>query len=548
LVSAAEAADTDVFAPMESEMARAMTRLKQESFGPPYFAAYRLTDGMRYDASASFGATVSESDDKSRALFVEVRYGDRELDNTDLSYRGWNGDAGRTPEVLRENLWLITDEAYKSAVAGYLEKKAKRVTEFIPDKLDDFSVEVSTRYSEPERDAELEKAQARALVERLSAVFKRYSDVYDARATISMTFARKYLLTSEGSRVAQNEGLPSVLDVWAATRADDGMKLTTHRRWMMRKLSDLPPEAQLVKAAEDLADQLGAQRRALVQAPLAAPAILDPEMTGVLFHEALGHKLEGQRQRDPHQSQVFRDLVGKKIIPDFLSLIDDPTLESFKGQPLHGHYRYDDEGVPAQRVVLVERGVLKSFLMSRWPVKGFSRSNGHGRGDSRLRPTGRMANLMVRAENPVTHAELKRRLLELVRAQGKPFGFLLVGAFGGENPNGRESAQTLEVRPRLVYRVDAGTGEETLVRGVSMVGTPLVLLNRIVAAADDDSLANGFFCGAESGTVPVDQIAPSVLVSGIELQRLPEDLARPPILPSPFHDDALAGAKEPRKP
>jgi predicted Zn-dependent protease len=543
-------ADDEVFGPMEAEMARSLSRLRQDSFGPPYFLAYRLVDERRADVSASFGAVVSEFEDRSRHLFVEVRYGDRSLDNTDLSFKGWHGSAGDTPEVLRQSLWTLTDDAYKNALAGYLDKKAKRVTEFVPETLDDFSVEAPAKSIEPQEPPELDRRKARALAERLSSVFRRYPDIYESRATFELTWSRRYLLTSEGTRIAaRGENVPSVLDLWAATRAADGMRLTSHRRFVLRTLADLPAEADLVKAAEGLAEELTAQRRAEVQTPLAGPAILDPEMTGVLFHEALGHKLEGQRQRDPQQSQVFRDLVGKKIIPDFLSLWDDPTLPAFKGQPLHGFYRYDDEGVPAQKVVLVDHGVLRNFLMSRWPVHGFSKSNGHGRADANLRPTGRMANLMVRADKPLSRAALKKKLLDLTRKAGKPYGFLLVGAYGGENPNGREAAQTLEVRPRLVYRVDAKTGEETLVRGVSMVGTPLLLLNRIVAAADDDTAANGFYCGAESGMVPVDQIAPSVLISEIELQRLPEDLARPPILPSPFHDnEPVAGAKADRKP
>lgn len=547
--SAAAHPEDDVFGPMQSEMARSLTRLHEETFGPPYFMAYRLVDTKRYDVSSSFGATVSESRDRSRSLFVEARYGDRQLDNTDLSFHGWSGDAGDSPEVLRQSLWLLTDQAYKNALQGYLEKKAKRVTEYTPDQLSDFSVEAATTSLETAPEPEFDEARARALAERLSAVFRRFPDVYEARAAVALSSSRRYLLTSEGTKISSGRVLPSLIDLWASTRAPDGMRLSSHRRWMFTKMSDLPSEAELVKAAEALAGELLAARQAPVQPPTAAPAILDPEMTGVLFHEALGHKLEGQRQRDPQQSQVFKDLVGKKIIPDFLSLWDDPTLESFQGQLVHGFYRYDDEGVPAGKVVLVDHGVLKNFLMSRWPIKGFAQSNGHGRADSKLRPTGRMANLMVRADHPVSRAELKKQLMALARKAGKPYGYLLSGSWGGENPNGRDAAQTLEVRPRLVYRIDAKTGEETLVRGVSMVGTPLIMLNRIVAAADDDAIANGFFCGAESGMVPVDQIAPSVLVSEVELQRLPEDLARPPLLPSPFHDlDAVAGAKEPKKP
>jgi len=379
----------------------------------------------------------------------------------------------------------------------------------VPEVLDDFTVEPPQQAERAGPPAEFDVARGRALAEKISAVFRKFPNIYDSRALVQLKWARRYLLTSEGTRLdTPTENIPSVVRVMAMTRAEDGMRIDNHRTWMIKTFADLPPEAELLKEAERVARELALERDAPVQPPMAAPAILDPEFTGVLFHEALGHKLEGQRQRDPQQSQVFRDLIGKKIIPDILSLLDDPTMTAFEGAPLHGHYEFDDEGVPAQRVVLVDHGILRNFLLSRWPVHGFSKSNGHGRSGFNLRPTGRMANLIVRADAPVPRAELTQKLLALTRKAGKPYGFLLVGSFGGENPNSRDAAQTLEVRPRLVYRVDAKTGALTLVRGVSMVGTPLIVLNRIVAAADDAAVANGFHCGAESGWVPVDQIAP----------------------------------------
>lgn len=518
-------------------MERSLKRLKLDDFGPPYFIAYRLVDEARYDVLASYGAALQHSDDEYRTLYVEVRFGDRALDNTDLGFRGWHGQAARSPEVLREGLWSLTDAAYKNAISGFLEKKAKRATEFVPDVLDDFAVEPATQAVRPQPPPGIDRARLKALAERLSAVFKRHPHIYDSHVSAHAKRARRFLLTSEGTRVATPpEDLPNALRLSAMTRAEDGMRLDNAKGWAFADFPDLPSEAELEREAERVAKELDLARTAPVQPPMAAPAILDPEFTGVLFHEALGHKLEGQRQRDPQQSQLFKDLVGKRIIPEFLSLYDDPTSSVEDGRPTSGHYEFDSEGVPARRVVLVEKGVLRNFLMSRWPVKGFSRSNGHGRSDSGMRPTGRMANLIVRAESPVPRAELEKRLLELVRKAGKPYGFLLVGAFGGENPNNRGSAQTLEVRPRLTYRVDAKTGEKTLVRGVRLVGTPLVILNRIAAAGDDSALANTFVCGAESGFVPVSQAAPSVLVSEVELQRLPEDRSRPPLLPSPFHD------------
>jgi predicted Zn-dependent protease len=526
-----------IFGALEAEMARSLQRLRQDAFGPPYFLAYRLHDARHYEVSAALGAVVGDDVEEYRVAYAEARYGDRTFDNTDLSYQGVNLPSPPEPGVLRQTFWALTDQAYKGAVSGWLEKKAKRATELVAEPLDDFSPEAPQRKVEDVPAPSLDRDRLRGLAARLSAVFRDYPAVYESNVTIGAWWARRFLLTSEGTRLlTRAEEMPHELRLSAGTRADDGMRLEDGVYLSLRSFADLPPEAELERQARAMAAELTAMRAAPVQDAEAAPAILDPEMAGVLFHEALGHKLEGQRQRDPHESQVFRDLVGKVILPSFLSVYDDPTLRSFKGSPLHGSYEFDSEGSPARRVALVEKGVLRDFLMSRWPVKGFPASNGHGRADWRSHPTGRMANLIVSADGAVPLDELQKKLLALVRAAGKPYGFLLIGSSGGENPTNRETAQTLEVRPRLIYRVDAATGARTLVRGVKLVGTPLVVLNRVVAAGDDATLANGFHCGAESGWVPVSQIAPSLLVSEIELQRLPEDRSRPPILPAPLHD------------
>ncbi|MBI4678737.1 MAG: TldD/PmbA family protein [Elusimicrobia bacterium] len=529
-------ADEEVFAPMRAEMERSL-KMRKDGFEPPYFLAYRLTDIRAMELSASFGALTDDDVQESRVLYVEARAGTRTLDNTDLGFQGWHMEAGKTSDSLRAQLWSLTDKAYKSALSGYLEKKAKRATELVVEELDDFSVEVSTIFFQPmpAPDVEAEKAGLAGLLSRVSAVFRDHPFVYESRATARRRWSRRYLLTSEGTRLAA-EGMhvPGVLRVSAMTRASDGMRLDEMVSFTFRDRADIPPEEALLAAARRLAGQLDEARASPVQPPAAAPVILDPEVTSVLFHEALGHKLEGQRQRDPAHSQVFKDLVGKRILPEHLSFVDDPTLARFQGAPLSGHYLFDEEGVPAQRVVLVDHGVLRNFLMSRWPVKGFPKSNGHGRADPFRHPTGRMANIIVLAHRPVGIAALELRLREICRAKGKPYGFLLVGSFGGENPNLRRSAQTFEVNPRRVFRVDALSGAKTRVRGVKMAGTPLVLLDRIVAAGDDARLANEFVCGAESGHVPVGQIAPSVLISEAELQRIPEDRSVLPLLPSPF--------------
>jgi TldD protein len=530
----APAQEEAVLDAMSAELTRNLGRLHQDEFGPPYFLAYRLIEGRRWEATAQQGAVYGENEDDARTAYVDARFGDRTLDNVDLTYHGFYGPASREPEVLKQSFWLLTADAYRGAVSAFLEKKAKKATELEPDKLDDFSVEPAVRQVEPSPLRPADKGRLRGLLERLSRAFRAYPQCHDTQVSAAAQWGRRFLVTSEGTRLATPfESAPDEIRIWAVTHAEDGMRLDSSSYLALESFDEPGLERRAMAEVERVAREVTALRAAPVQEAAAAPAILDPEMTGVLFHEALGHKLEGQRQRDPRESQIFRDQVGKLILPPFLSVYDDPTLERFHGERLHGSYRFDAEGVPAQRVTLVEQGVLRGFLMSRWPVKGFARSNGHGRADARTHPSGRMGNLIVEGAAPVPVAELQRRLLAQLVKEGKPYGFLLVGSSGGENPTNRESPQTLEVRPRLVYRVDRA-GKRTLVRGVKLVGTPLVLLNRILAAGDDAELANGFHCGAESGWVPVSQIAPSVLVSEVELQRLPEDRTRPPVVPHPF--------------
>lgn len=531
-------APDSIFTALEAELHRSMSRLRDESFGPPYFLAYRLVDARHYEISASLGSVMSDLLDHSRVAYVEARYGTVAVDNTDIGYQGINSGTSLDPDALRQTYWVLTDQAYKGALSGWLEKKARRATELITDPLDDFSPLRAARESHDVEWKPFDQDGMRSLAVDLSAIFKTYADIYDSNVTVIDWWARRFLVTSEGTRLlTPTSSMPDEVRVSAAARADDGMRLESYMTIPTTEIENFPPRAELERRVRKLAEDLTALRAAPAQEAADAPAILDPEAAGVIFHEALGHKLEGQRQRDPNASQVYRDLIGKRILPDFISVIDDPTMKNFKGQELHGSYDFDSEGAPAERAVLVDRGILRHYLMSRWPVKGFSRTNGHGRSDWWSHPSGRMANLIVKARGAVPVAKLEKRLMKILHEKNKPYGFLIVGALSGENSTTRDAPQTLELRPRFVYRIDAQTGQKTLVRGVKLVGTPLMVLNRIIAAGDDDTLDNGSFCNAESGWVPVSQIAPSLLLSEVELQRVAEDRQRPMILKSPLHDD-----------
>jgi predicted Zn-dependent protease len=293
---------------------------------------------------------------------------------------------------------------------------------------------------------------------------------------------------------------------------------------------------------DDMIGELLALRLAPALDPYTGPAILAPEAAGVLFHEAVGHRLEGERQNDDKDGRTFKGQIGKAILPSFLSIFDDATLANFGGMSLNGEYRYDDQGVPAQRTLLVESGVLRSFLLSRAPVSGFAKSNGHGRSSPGRDPVARMANLVVQSQRTLPAAKLKEALLAEVRRQQKPFGLVIKDVTGGNTDTSGYAYQAFKGQPRLVYKVDAKTGEETLVRGVEIVGTPLTSINKIVATGSETRVFNGY-CGAESGFVPVSTVAPAILISEIELQRTRKDTGRPPVLPSPWANPPVTAVK-----
>jgi predicted Zn-dependent protease len=319
----------------------------------------------------------------------------------------------------------------------------------------------------------------------------------------------------------------------ATARAPDGLLVPHYRSFYGATESELPDEKTLLAAARQVAEEIDKLRASPMMDPYNGPAILLPEAAGVFFHEALGHRLEGERQNDNKEGATFKGQIGKPILPTFLTISDDPTLRRLGTMSLNGFYRYDDEGVMARPVTLVDRGVLRNYLKSRTPVTGSPSSNGHGRADATLDPIGRMGNTIVRSSRRVPYARLKQMLLAEIRRQRKDFGLIIADISGGQTNTTTYDFQAFKGMPRIVYKVDAGTGKETLVRGVEFVGTPIASLNRIIASSDTEGVFNGF-CGAESGYVPVSTVAPSVLISEIELQRTRRAMERPPILPAPW--------------
>lgn len=549
---------------MEVELDRNTQRLTLPGYEPPYFLSYQLTDVEDRGIYAKFGALFDARGGRKRMLYVETRVGSYDRDNTNIGafdfdpnqvqspYVTTEAPADDDPAALRQRLWLLTDETYKEALSGYLRKQGKSVYEVEKAEEEDvpsFSRAEAARHIEPPRPLVFDEAIMKERARGASAIMRRYPGIFDGGVTISARKVTRYYVNSEGTRLLTESVLYSVT-AEATARADDGMLLQNAFTRYYQDPAALPDGPALNAMVQGLVDELLALKAAPVLEPYTGPAILAPEATGVLFHESIGHRLEGERQDQEEEGQTFKGQLGSQIVPPFISLIDDPTLKSWEGVALNGTYAYDEEGVAAQPVTLVEDGVLKTFLMSRSPVEGVYESNGHGRGAGVYDPMARMGNFQVRSSNAVPEDKLKAMLMEECRRQDKPYGLLIQSIEGGSTNTSAYGYQAFKGSPRLVYKVDAQTGEETLVRGVEMVGTPLTVIGKLIATGERSEVFNGF-CGAESGYVPVSTIAPAVLLSEIELQRSHGESARLPILPSPFEEgqgSGEAGGGDPEPP
>jgi TldD protein len=542
---------------MEQEGARSMQRLRIAGYEPPFFLSYQVKDLRHEEVSGRFGAVVDDLVRRDRRVQADVRVGSYDLDSSSrddvsmfLGPEGQTWSAPREapldddPEALRNALWLVTDEKYKEALSSYFKKKSKGVYRAEEaDRAPSFTREPPQRHVDAVLPFAFDRARWRGEVRRLTGLFRGHPEVFDASVKVTGEKQVRWFTSSEGSALVTEETV-FAMHVQAVARALDGQLLENSRDFYAREEAALPSREKLDREVRALILELEALRTAPVVDPYTGPAILAPEATGVLFHEAVGHRLEGERQDDDKEGQTFKGQVGKVILPTFLSVLDDPTQQAEGEVALNGSYAYDDQGVPARRTVLVEDGVLRTFLLSRRPVKPFTRSNGHGRSQGALPPVARMGNLVVRSKKRVPMTELKRLLVEEAKRQGKPYALVIQDITGGNTNTMSYGYQAFKGTPRLVYRVDVATGEQELVRGVELVGTPLSSVSRVLATGDEMRAFNGY-CGAESGYVPVSTVAPAALVSEIELQRVARANERSPILPAPWTEQPAAAAGAP---
>jgi TldD protein len=546
-----QAKRSPLLAAMQAELDRSVKTLGAQD-PPAYYIGYTITDTQRTEISGSNGALLYSNENHNRWLEVSVRTGDYDLDNTHKvgarqEQRG--GPGGPAPldndtEVLRRAIWLETDKQYRAAAESLIKiRTGKEVKiESAEGSAPDFTHEQPHTYIGPENSYRLEAKPWEERVRAYTKAFRESPAVINSIATFTAQAQNAYQLTSEGTQLQYGQ-IRYRLELFIQGKAPDGMDLDRYYNFDWVNPADSPDDKAVYAAEATMRKELEGLVAAPINEPSVGPALLTGRAAAVFFHEVFGHRAEGHRQKDIAEGQTFAKKVNEQILPDFLSIVDDTTLRKLGPTDLLGYYEYDDEGVKAHRVTLVDHGVLKDFEMSRSPLVGFPHSNGHGRRQLGASSVSRQGNLIVQSNKTVTNAQLRAQLIALIKEQHKPFGLLIDDIAGGFTFTGRGQPQAFQVLPLVVYKVFADGRPDQLVRGVDIVGTPLAALTKIVATGDTPEVFNGY-CGAESGSVPVSAAAPAILTTELEVQKKESSSDRPPILPAPAHDSLRAGGAQ----
>ncbi|HEY4837226.1 MAG TPA: metallopeptidase TldD-related protein [Candidatus Acidoferrales bacterium] len=537
---APQAVPSPLLAEMTAELNRNMPILSKAT-PPAYFINYTLTQARRATVTGSNGALLDSSENLLRYLEVQVRVGDYNLDDTHKTGGAQAGiQPGATaapldddPAVLRRAIWLETDRQYRTAAEELVRIQTNKEVEAQSSEsgAPDFSHEKPQMSYAPEANYQLDRKPWEQKVRDYTAYFRKSDAVINSIVTFTAQADNQYQVSSEGTQLQFGE-VRFRLELYITGKAPDGMDLNRYYNFDWVDSKDQPTNEAVFAAEKTMTAELEGLVKAPIVEPFAGPALLTGRAAAVFFHEVFGHRDEGFRQKDVNEGQTFAHKVGESIMPDFISIVDDPTMKRLNKDVLLGYYPFDDEGVPSQRVTLVDKGVLKDFEMSRQALKEFPVSNGHGRRQLGAAPVSRQGNLIVESSKEVSNAELRRMFIEEIKRQGKPFGLMFDDIAGGFTFTGRGQPQAFQVEPLVVFKVYADGRPDEMVRGVNIVGTPLLSLTKIMATGDTTEVFNGY-CGAESGSIPVAAAAPSMLVSELEVSKKESSTDRPPTLPKP---------------
>jgi TldD protein len=503
-----------------TELDRSKAQLKIDQVQAPYYIEYRVNDVDDYDAEASFGALRESQRVHLRTLRVVVRVGDYKQD----SYFGQGmGETNilpldNDPIALRHQIWLTTDEAYKAAGQALADKQAemKRFSTD-PNPVDDFSKEPVVNALEPIVSLKVDETAWNKTLEDITNLYRQYPDVQSVSASARFSAVNDYFVDSEGT-VTRNGKTTYNLQMNSSAQAEDGMRLTRNPYWMVGRLEELPSREKLLSDVKQALETVVALRKApIVEEEYRGPVLFAPDAANDVIATLVGSNVVGRKPQPGRPNRTvgaFATSYKSRVLPGFLSIIDDPTLKDFQGHSLVGSYDVDNEGVKAQSVSVIEKGTLSNYLLGREPVRDFPASNGHGRAAPGSLPSPSLGVLLLKSAEAQSPEELRKKIMQMVTDQGKPYAYR-VDTLGPGNS------------PRLLYRVYTD-GHEELVRGAVFNELDVrALRSNLIAVGNDPLVSN------RSGGVPTTIICPSLLFDELEVKRADTSKDKLPDYPAP---------------
>jgi predicted Zn-dependent protease len=539
LVHSSGAPATSLISVLNDELNREFSVLRSKADPAPYYMAYEVIEEQNDSASATMGALLQHTKNHRRTVDTTVRLGTPAFDN----YHPYKSLPVRftSPAVLslddnsngiRRALWSETDRVYRAAARRFSQVTTdQQLIAEEKEKNADFSTESPEKFASLPEIVSYDSNAWAAKVRGWSGKFKSHPHVLGSNVNFSARREIRTIVSTEGAALQGGSNLFRI-EVSGVGIAPDGMDVQAFDSIEAADPAHFPKDDAIQARIERVAARVDSLVQAPPAEPIFCPAILSGKASAVFFHEIFGHRIEGHRQKDVSEGQTFTRMLGKEVLPSFISVDFDPTRRNYNGAEVIGYYDFDDEGVRARPVKVVENGVLETFLLSRSPVGQFVHSNSHGRRQAGREVVSRQSNLIVESSKQLSQTALRAELVRQIKQQNKPYGLYFEEVSSGYTTTGRQGLQAFTVVPLVVYRVFPDGRPDELIRGVDIVGTPLASFQKIVATSDRPEVFNGF-CGAESGSVPVSAVSPAILVSEIETQKKQNIQRKLPLLPPP---------------
>lgn len=505
---------------MVTELERSQAGLKMDQVQAPYYIEYRLSEVEGYTAEAAFGGLREDQKFHVRFLRAVVRVGDYKQD----SYYGEGTGAAEVmpldndPLALRHQIWLVTDQAYKSASEALTAKQAMLKQYNVDQPVDDFARAPVLQSIGPLAKLEDSPEHWRKLLESVTGLYRKYPDIQSVEASVRFTAVNEYFVNSEGTVTRQGHATYA-LTLSGSAQAPDGMRLERSPYYMVAKPQELPSDAEISADAAKMLDTILRLRQApIVEEEYRGPVVFYADAADDVFAGLVGSNVLGRKPQPGRPARTtgqYATSFKSKVLPDFLTVVDDPTMKEFQGHSLVGSYDVDSEGVKAAPVTVIDKGQLINYLVGREPIRDFPESNGHARAAFGAGPLPSTANLVVRAEKSSSLPELKKQMIEMCRNQGRPYGYYVETLGPG-------------MAPRLLYRIWEKDGHEELVRGAVFNELDVRTLRNNLAAAGNDPLVSN-----RPGGLPSSVISPSILFDELEVKRADTSKDKLPEYPPP---------------